>query len=227
MEHRGLRLVDAAVFEPVPFRAAIADGCTHVLALCTRPPYMCARCEGSWFMLGRAMVAVFLLTIQKGGWTRLAGRCCGAFTWGRVLLLACSVIGAVYLWQAGAADQDGGRLHDHRHQARRDEPRVHARRLGAGGREHRDLWRDRGGHAGARIYLAHAVRMPCFTCMLCVQGVPHLVLAGANILGFSRQQMALSAKWWDCMLRSTRGVLLPCTYDLGVMRRRADRGAEP
>ena len=46
MEHRGLRLVDAAVFEPVPFRAAIADGCTHVLALCTRPPYMCATHAG-------------------------------------------------------------------------------------------------------------------------------------------------------------------------------------
>ena len=35
--HRGQRLVDAAVFEPVPFRSAIADGCTHVLVLCTRP----------------------------------------------------------------------------------------------------------------------------------------------------------------------------------------------
>lgn len=56
MEHRGLRLVDAAVFEPVPFRAAIADGCTHVLALCTRPPYMCAPREGlrfhAWQSLG-------------------------------------------------------------------------------------------------------------------------------------------------------------------------------
>ena len=37
VEHRGHRLVDAAVFEPVPFRSAIADGCTHVLVLCTRP----------------------------------------------------------------------------------------------------------------------------------------------------------------------------------------------
>ncbi|KAG7671719.1 hypothetical protein Ndes2526B_g07387 [Nannochloris sp. 'desiccata'] len=36
--HRGHRLVDAAVFEAVPFRSAIADGCTHVLVLCTRPP---------------------------------------------------------------------------------------------------------------------------------------------------------------------------------------------
>jgi len=37
IEHRGQLLVDAAVFEPVPFRSAIADGCTHVLVLCTRP----------------------------------------------------------------------------------------------------------------------------------------------------------------------------------------------
>ena len=36
--HRGRRMVDAAVFEPVPFRAAISDGCTHVLTLCSRPP---------------------------------------------------------------------------------------------------------------------------------------------------------------------------------------------
>ncbi len=38
--HRGRRLVDAAVFEPVPFRAAIADGCTHIVTLCSRPPFM-------------------------------------------------------------------------------------------------------------------------------------------------------------------------------------------
>jgi len=36
IEHRGQLLVDAAVFEPVPFRSAIADGCTHVLVLCNR-----------------------------------------------------------------------------------------------------------------------------------------------------------------------------------------------
>ena len=37
---RGQRLVDAAVMEPVPVHAAIADGCTHFLVLCTRslPP---------------------------------------------------------------------------------------------------------------------------------------------------------------------------------------------
>jgi hypothetical protein len=38
VQHRGRRLVDAAVFEPVPFRAAINDGATHVLTLCTRGP---------------------------------------------------------------------------------------------------------------------------------------------------------------------------------------------
>lgn len=38
--HRGHRLVDAAVMEPVPVNVAAADGCTHVLVLCTRtlPP---------------------------------------------------------------------------------------------------------------------------------------------------------------------------------------------
>lgn len=35
--HRDHRLVDAAVFEAVPFRSAIADGCTHAIVLCTRP----------------------------------------------------------------------------------------------------------------------------------------------------------------------------------------------
>lgn len=36
----GHRLVDAAVFQPVPFRSAIADGCTHLLVLCTRPVHL-------------------------------------------------------------------------------------------------------------------------------------------------------------------------------------------
>lgn len=36
VHHRGHRFVDAAVFEAVPFRSAVADGCTHVLVLCTR-----------------------------------------------------------------------------------------------------------------------------------------------------------------------------------------------
>ena len=40
--HRGRRLVDAAVFEPVPFQTAIADGCTHLITLCSRPPFECA-----------------------------------------------------------------------------------------------------------------------------------------------------------------------------------------
>jgi len=38
--HRGQTLTDAAVLEPVPVNAAAADGCTHILVLCTRslPP---------------------------------------------------------------------------------------------------------------------------------------------------------------------------------------------
>lgn len=35
--HRGHRLVDAAVLEPVPVNAAVHDGCTHVLVLLTAP----------------------------------------------------------------------------------------------------------------------------------------------------------------------------------------------
>lgn len=37
---RGHELVDAAVFEPLPIKAALRDGCTHVLALCSRPHKM-------------------------------------------------------------------------------------------------------------------------------------------------------------------------------------------
>eukprot|EP00276_Gloeochaete_wittrockiana_P006924 CAMPEP_0184667868 /NCGR_PEP_ID=MMETSP0308-20130426/69536_1 /TAXON_ID=38269 /ORGANISM="Gloeochaete witrockiana, Strain SAG 46.84" /LENGTH=297 /DNA_ID=CAMNT_0027113291 /DNA_START=135 /DNA_END=1025 /DNA_ORIENTATION=- len=33
----GDELVDAAIMEPIPFHSAVADGCTHVLVLCTRP----------------------------------------------------------------------------------------------------------------------------------------------------------------------------------------------
>lgn len=42
--HRGHQLVDAAVFEPLPVKAALKDGCTHVLALCSRPHRM----EPAW-----------------------------------------------------------------------------------------------------------------------------------------------------------------------------------
>ncbi len=38
LQVRGHRLVDAAVFEPVPVASAVRDGCTHVMVLCTRPP---------------------------------------------------------------------------------------------------------------------------------------------------------------------------------------------
>jgi len=50
----GQRLVDAAVFEPIPYRAAIKDGCTHVLALCSRP-----RPSGARGRIRRAMKRIF------------------------------------------------------------------------------------------------------------------------------------------------------------------------
>lgn len=43
LRHRGQLLVDAAVFQPVPFRAALDDGCTHLLVLCTRPTHLTRR----------------------------------------------------------------------------------------------------------------------------------------------------------------------------------------
>ena len=49
VSHRDRLLVDAAVFEAIPFRAAIADGCTHVIALATRPPFRWV-CLGSPFL---------------------------------------------------------------------------------------------------------------------------------------------------------------------------------
>ena len=37
IEFRGMRCLDAGLFESFPFRTAISDGCTHVLVLRTRP----------------------------------------------------------------------------------------------------------------------------------------------------------------------------------------------
>ncbi len=39
IQHRGMTLVDAAVFEAVPFRTAIADGCRCVLPATSPPPH--------------------------------------------------------------------------------------------------------------------------------------------------------------------------------------------
>jgi len=47
VRHRGQRLVDAAVMEPVPIHAAAADGCTHVLVLLTRVLDDSSRDEGA------------------------------------------------------------------------------------------------------------------------------------------------------------------------------------
>jgi len=37
VQHRGMILWDALIYEPIPLRAALDDGCTHILALLTRP----------------------------------------------------------------------------------------------------------------------------------------------------------------------------------------------
>ena len=45
---RGHRLVDAAVFEAIPYRSAIGDGCTHVLVLNNLPRVRGAVGVGVW-----------------------------------------------------------------------------------------------------------------------------------------------------------------------------------
>mmetsp|Transcript_2190 Transcript_2190/g.6529 ORF Transcript_2190/g.6529 Transcript_2190/m.6529 type:complete len:751 (-) Transcript_2190:502-2754(-) len=59
IKHRGRRLVDGAVFEGIPFRQAIADGCTHLVVLCTRPPF-----RGS--KLRKALSDLGELTVKRG-----------------------------------------------------------------------------------------------------------------------------------------------------------------
>ena len=56
----GQRLVDAAVFEPIPYKAALQDGCTHVLALCSRP-----RPRGARGRVRRAMKQILDRTIKR------------------------------------------------------------------------------------------------------------------------------------------------------------------
>lgn len=56
----GQRLVDAAVFEPIPYKAAIQDGCTHVLALCSRP-----RPRGARGRVRRAMKQILDRAIKR------------------------------------------------------------------------------------------------------------------------------------------------------------------
>lgn len=56
----GQRLVDAAVFEPIPYKAAIQDGCTHVLALCSRP-----RPRGAKGRVRRAMKRIVDRTVKR------------------------------------------------------------------------------------------------------------------------------------------------------------------
>ncbi len=66
---RGHRLVDAAIFEPVPLRTALRDGCTHVLVLCTRP----ATLHTSWRKAVRGtVVRVVKSTVLNAPYMRAA-----------------------------------------------------------------------------------------------------------------------------------------------------------
>jgi predicted patatin/cPLA2 family phospholipase len=63
VEHRGMRLWDALVFEPIPINAGIEDKCTHMLVLLTRPArqaYRNPRSLQAWFiahLIGRESAA--------------------------------------------------------------------------------------------------------------------------------------------------------------------------
>ena len=84
------------MFEPVPFRSAIADGCTHLLVLCTRP--RATRRSRVNSALADAMEAAikkavlspdYMVPAWKVG--RLAGRlCCG--WWEASVLLRCAAL---------------------------------------------------------------------------------------------------------------------------------------
>jgi len=77
--HRGHRLVDAAVFEPIPVKSAVRDGCTHVLALCSRP----AGDEPAW---GKAVRRTLAATVKRFMLSPVGGR-------GRGCLRVCLVVG--------------------------------------------------------------------------------------------------------------------------------------
>ena len=57
VEYRGDRFLDASVYESVPYKSAIADGATDIVALLTRPARH-LRSDPSW--LDRAIVARYL-----------------------------------------------------------------------------------------------------------------------------------------------------------------------
>jgi hypothetical protein len=74
VEHRGHRLVDAAVFEAIPFRSAIADGCTHVLVLNNLPKPVARESYSGW-LAGRAedaLIAAVKRLVLSPEWMRPA-----------------------------------------------------------------------------------------------------------------------------------------------------------
>jgi predicted patatin/cPLA2 family phospholipase len=61
--YRGMRFWDAAVIQPVPIQAALADGCTHVLVLLTLPR---GTRPGEMGLLDRLLVAPRVATASPG-----------------------------------------------------------------------------------------------------------------------------------------------------------------
>jgi predicted patatin/cPLA2 family phospholipase len=84
---RGKRLVDAAVFEPIPVQSAVRDGCTHVLVLCARP----ASSAGGATPVARAAKKVLLAAVKR------------------------TVMSPDYMidaWKTGSSDEDDDALYD-------------------------------------------------------------------------------------------------------------------
>ncbi len=66
--------MDAAVFEPVPLQSAIADGCTHVLVLCTRPAKVAGGASPLAKAAGKAVVRTIKRTLMNPPYMRDAWR---------------------------------------------------------------------------------------------------------------------------------------------------------
>ena len=80
---RGHRLVDAAVFEAIPFRSAIADGCTHVLVLNNLPKVgRAGRCLAGLGARWLCILWLVPLPLAKGTHCRCGRRCgCAHHGW--------------------------------------------------------------------------------------------------------------------------------------------------
>ena len=166
--YRGRRLVDGAVFEAVPFRQAIADGCTHIVVLCTRPPFKCGHCcrrKAHYTCLSSSSKASMALYLSFS-------RCCscrglqsmsrsdGCFSTSS----RCSHSEADYTMPQGRAAAEGDqRRGGGGYKAWAPEPQLHARgvarRNAHAGRREAEPRRDAGGFFGLRTDLLQVVHV--------------------------------------------------------------------